>query len=269
MSTRTAAPALTALLRAADRLQVEIPDTLRGRIEAAVNAVRAAGDVKAQAPDLTALIADAIGEGRDPMKDKRVRDAAVDHTILTACGPNAITAALEQRASVVAHDNGAAILAAFKPRYAELGRLLTEDCATLSAAGVDDLDHARLSVRAGTDPARAHARALETISTLAAIDNALAQLRAYIGSDDTPVGRVVRNVDAPDVAASDLRKLGLNPSHWQIVQQGWTLDLATPAEAKARYARAYDLQAGHERATAQAGVDAIRTRYGTGRPINV
>ena len=150
------------------------------------------------------------------------------HVVLTALGPNGITGALQQRAAVVARDSAAAIIGAFKPRYAELGRLLAEDHATLTAAGVTDLDHARLSVRAGTEPARAHARALETISTLSMIDNALDQLRALGGADGTPVGRVVRIVDAPGVAASELRRLGLNPSAWEIVGRGWTLDLATP-----------------------------------------
>lgn len=269
MNARMAATALTTVLRTADNLDVAIPDTLRGTLEAAITAARDATHTQAEVPDLAGLIATAIAEGRDPLKDTTVREAAVDHTILNALGPGAIAAALAERAAVVARDNAPAIVAAFKPRYAELGRLLAEDHATMAAAGVDDLDHARQSVRAGTDTARAHARALETMSTLAAIDNALALLRSFMASDGTPVGSVVRTVDAPDAAPDELRKFGLNPSHWQIVGQGWTLDLATPDEAAQRYARAYEVQASHDRDADERGRAAIRTRYGTGQAVRL
>lgn len=266
MNARNAAPAILDAIRAADRHGIAIPADVRGALEAATASVAAAHQLAP--PDLAGLVADAIAAGRDPVKEKAVRDAAVSHHVLTACGPNAIREKLEERAAAVAKDNAAAVIEAFKPRYAELGRLLAEDHATLTAAGVEDLDDARLSMRAGTQAARAHARAFETITALAALDRALVPLRALANVDGSPVDIVVRNVDAPGASAAELRGFGAM-GHWEIVARGWTLDLATPAEAKERHKRAYEVQATHDRAAKAAGTDAIRSRYGAGRPITV
>lgn len=266
MNPRSISPAITAMLRVADTLGVAIPKDVRADLEAAVAAVDAASTLTPA--DLAGLVADVIAAGKDPLSDKGVQAAALSHHILSACGPAGIADRLAERAAAVAKECAPAVVAAFRPRYAELGRLLAEDCDALAAAGIDSLDQAGLSVRAGTEAAAAHSRALSTMRALAGIDAALVPIRALAGSDASPVGMVVQFVDAPAASAAELRQHG-KPSYWDVVSEGWVLDLADPDEAAARHTRAYEIQARYQRAAEQAQGDAMRARYGTGRPITV
>lgn len=237
MTSRTITSSIRKYIRTADQYQIKIPNELRANLTIAADSSETITP-EINAPTLREAVYAAHKAGRDIVTDPDVTAAVIGEQVAQLTVYNdPLTEQARTDAVRYVRTHADAIIDAFKPVYNTHAQALTDAHSTLGTTLNGPNDPALLQARGRRGEAALAAR--EAAHTLDDLDLALKGLLAAANTQDTSrLGPVALTVDISEHSAHQT-----NPrmSHWDALNNGYTISLANLTEARARRESAYEV----------------------------
>lgn len=225
-------------LAAATKFSATIDPDLHEEIETKLGLITEAAALTFEGATVAEAVNDALAAGRDIPSDAGVRDAYFRAELRRLRDSDQLAEIARYRLYVAVVSNIDAIVEGFKPTYDAAGERVAAAHTVITAHGIANIADSGI-MSAGLEVARANVEAREALAVIHAIDAALTMILSATNTlNESPISSIVRMADTGTASSDDIRRQGRTLTPWEAVTAGYTISLATPAEARERVARA-------------------------------